>query len=126
MCRTEAIAVLKMKPETGRKHQLRMQCAHDLQAPILGDSLYSPSGEQCEVSTLVWLRDCGMREFCAQTYTFRLNSVLGKGRLRHLYLHSREVVVKRPGKRPVMVVAPFPDYIDKLIQFIQSTRVRSD
>lgn len=33
--------LLKLQPSTGRKHQLRIHCARDLNAPILGDQKYN-------------------------------------------------------------------------------------
>ncbi len=33
--------LLELKPETGRKHQLRVHCANVLKAPILGDTKYN-------------------------------------------------------------------------------------
>jgi 23S rRNA-/tRNA-specific pseudouridylate synthase len=37
--------LLKLKPETGRKHQLRLHCSHSLGMPIVGDSLYDNRSE---------------------------------------------------------------------------------
>jgi len=37
--------LLKLKPETGRKHQLRLHCSHSLGMPIVGDSLYDNQSE---------------------------------------------------------------------------------
>lgn len=34
-------SVLELKPQTGRKHQLRVHCAESLKAPILGDKKYN-------------------------------------------------------------------------------------
>lgn len=41
------VSRLKLIPETGRTHQLRVHCAEGLKTPILGDSLYgqAPEGE---------------------------------------------------------------------------------
>ena len=41
------VARLKLIPETGRTHQLRVHCAQGLETPILGDALYgkAPDGE---------------------------------------------------------------------------------
>ena len=39
--RAEGVALLRLMPETGRTHQLRVHCAH-LGGPILGDRLYGP------------------------------------------------------------------------------------
>ena len=38
---------LRLIPETGRTHQLRVHCAQGLGVPILGDALYgkAPEGE---------------------------------------------------------------------------------
>ncbi|GAA5862796.1 hypothetical protein JCM8547_006547 [Rhodosporidiobolus lusitaniae] len=36
-------SLLELKPETGRKHQLRVHCADVLRAPIVGDFKISPS-----------------------------------------------------------------------------------
>lgn len=35
--------LLELKPQTGRKHQLRVHCADELRAPILGDKKYNPN-----------------------------------------------------------------------------------
>eukprot|EP00043_Microstomoeca_roanoka_P004329 m.49027 g.49027 ORF g.49027 m.49027 type:complete len:289 (-) comp12441_c0_seq3:311-1177(-) len=36
------VALVELKPTTGRKHQLRVHCAQGLQCPILGDLRYGP------------------------------------------------------------------------------------
>lgn len=35
--------LLELKPQTGRKHQLRVHCAEGLKAPIIGDKKYNPN-----------------------------------------------------------------------------------
>jgi len=35
--------LLELRPDTGRKHQLRVHCASELNAPILGDYKYNPN-----------------------------------------------------------------------------------
>eukprot|EP00730_Choanoeca_flexa_P010899 TRINITY_DN21519_c0_g1_i1.p1 TRINITY_DN21519_c0_g1~~TRINITY_DN21519_c0_g1_i1.p1 ORF type:complete len:352 (+),score=40.58 TRINITY_DN21519_c0_g1_i1:47-1102(+) len=35
-------ALVRLKPVTGRKHQLRIHCAQVLRCPVLGDTLYGP------------------------------------------------------------------------------------
>lgn len=35
--------LLELKPRTGRKHQLRVHCAEELHAPIIGDRKYNPN-----------------------------------------------------------------------------------
>ena len=37
--------LLTLKPETGRKHQLRLHCSHSLGMPIVGDELYDDQSE---------------------------------------------------------------------------------
>jgi 23S rRNA-/tRNA-specific pseudouridylate synthase len=39
-------SVLKLHPETGRKHQLRVHCAKVLDGPIVGDFKYGYLGPQ--------------------------------------------------------------------------------
>jgi 23S rRNA-/tRNA-specific pseudouridylate synthase len=41
--------LLELKPQTGRKHQLRVHCAEVLQTPILGDRKYNPSPDHKEL-----------------------------------------------------------------------------
>ena len=35
--------ILELKPQTGRKHQLRVHCLEELHAPIIGDRKYNPN-----------------------------------------------------------------------------------
>ena len=42
LCRVGHSTILELKPETGRKHQLRVHCA-SIDAPILGDRKYNPT-----------------------------------------------------------------------------------
>lgn len=35
--------LLELNPQTGRKHQLRVHCAEELHAPIIGDRKYNPN-----------------------------------------------------------------------------------
>ncbi|ORY03024.1 hypothetical protein K493DRAFT_405125 [Basidiobolus meristosporus CBS 931.73] len=43
---------MKLSPQTGRKHQLRIHCAQFLQTPILGDVKYGPIGQGHTLTTL--------------------------------------------------------------------------
>ncbi|GAA5902647.1 hypothetical protein JCM5296_000731 [Sporobolomyces johnsonii] len=41
-------SLISLVPSTGRKHQLRVQCAEVLQAPIVGDFKYAPKAPHAE------------------------------------------------------------------------------
>ncbi|GAA5902117.1 hypothetical protein JCM6882_006705 [Rhodosporidiobolus microsporus] len=43
MSSSKSFSLLRLKPSTGRKHQLRVHCADVLQAPIVGDFKIAPS-----------------------------------------------------------------------------------
>ena len=60
-----------------------------------------------------------MRE-CLQEMDFKsIEAALGGDLFGHMYLHAHEVIVQRPGKRPVMITAPLPHYMQHLIDYIQ-------
>lgn len=77
-----------LEPVTGKKHQLRIHCAKELRAPIVGDAKYG-----------VVRSSYNQREFLKHF-----------GKTKPLFLHCRTLVIRLPGqKSPVQVVAPFPD-----------------
>lgn len=78
--------LLRLEPVTGRKHQIRIHCARELIAPIVGDDRY---GE---------IRSSYQREL--------LKSF---GKTKPLFLHCRSLSIRLPGHAPVQVVAPFPE-----------------
>ena len=43
----EKTALVELKPQTGRTHQLRIHMAH-IGTPILGDSVYNPKGTKAD------------------------------------------------------------------------------
>ena len=43
----EKRALLELKPQTGRTHQLRIHLAH-IGTPILGDKVYNPKGHKAD------------------------------------------------------------------------------
>ncbi|KAJ1560884.1 Mitochondrial RNA pseudouridine synthase rpusd4 [Cladochytrium tenue] len=83
------LALVELKPKTGRKHQLRVHCAQVLQAPILGDYKYGP----------------GM--------TAQLRNAFKSEKVAKLSLHLREIKIKDwhgPGK-DLAVSAPLPSHM---------------
>ena len=78
--------LLRLEPITGRKHQIRIHCARDLNAPIVGDDRY---GE---------IRSSYQRQIL-QSF----------GKTKPLFLHCRSLSIRLPGHAPVRVVAPFPE-----------------
>lgn len=72
-------ALVEMRPETGRTHQLRVHAAGGLGAAIVGDRVYGRAGEPPSTGS-------------------------GQGML----LHARALRIERAGKRPVEAEAPLP------------------
>ncbi|GAB4819864.1 hypothetical protein N2152v2_006910 [Parachlorella kessleri] len=87
----EQLAWLELRPQTGRKHQLRLHCAQSLKAPILGDSRYGAVRSPPQRQLLEQLREQG-------AWPERDRPPM--------FLHCRSVLIKKPGQRAVRVVAP--------------------
>ena len=73
--------LVEFRPETGRTHQIRVHAASGLNVPVVGDPVYGRA-----------------RRGAA-------NQAGGAGML----LHAAALVVTRPGKEPIKVVAPLPE-----------------
>ena len=102
----------------GRKHQLRLHCAHQLQAPILGDvkhgttrnELHQMLGER--LHCLAQGQADAQSPFCARTSKLKLQS-LG------LQLHSHTVTINTPDRKTVKVTAPVPPAMRGLIHILK-------
>lgn len=81
------LALLELSPETGRKHQLRVQCAH-MGWPILGDGKYA-----------------GRAAF---------PEALAK--IKQLHLHAWKVEIPRKGKDTLHVEAPLPAHMQQCLE----------
>lgn len=83
----EGRALIEMRPETGRTHQLRVHAVHGLGMPIVGDAVYGPSPA-----------------FAGAGF--------GSGRagLSGMMLHARSLRVERGEKPPVEATAPVPPH----------------
>ncbi|GMH36393.1 hypothetical protein BSKO_04261 [Bryopsis sp. KO-2023] len=88
---SHGLALLKLMPVTGRKHQLRIHCACVLGAPILGDDSYRKRKEELEIPAIPDLKKAG---------------ALGK-----MHLHAGTLVIGKPGKKPIKIVAPPPRHM---------------
>lgn len=75
---------VRLMPQTGRKHQLRVHCASVLQSPILGDTKY---GEK----SLRILHGLGWGQFLDFT---RGTGMKGREDGMPMYLHLRQIVLK--------------------------------
>lgn len=75
---------------TGRTHQIRAHAAH-IRHPVAGDAKY------------------GDREF---------NSHLRKLGLKRMFLHAQEVRIPVPGKEDLVVNAPLPEGLEKIINIL--------
>ncbi|GIL72522.1 hypothetical protein Vretimale_4306 [Volvox reticuliferus] len=113
------ISWVELTPETGRRHQLRVHCARKLGAPIIGDERYGYRG----LPPRLMLRDRLPPEWWAllgddPRVVRRSHEAAGEvdPLPPPVLLHSRELVVKRPGKAAVAAVAPLPRYIRQLIE----------
>ncbi|GIL43469.1 hypothetical protein Vafri_948, partial [Volvox africanus] len=113
------VSWVELTPETGRRHQLRVHCARKLGAPIIGDARYG----YCGLPPRLMLRDRLPPEWWAllgDDPRVVRRSHEAAGELNPLpppvLLHSRELVIKRPGKAAVAAVAPLPRYIRQLIE----------
>ncbi|GLC35993.1 hypothetical protein PLESTB_000527000 [Pleodorina starrii] len=110
---------VELTPETGRRHQLRVHCARKLGAPIIGDERYGYRGLPPRLA----LRDRLPPEWWAllgEDPRVMRRSVAAAGAAEPLpppvLLHSRELLVRRPGRATLSAVAPLPRYIRELIQ----------
>lgn len=63
--RTPECALLRLHPETGRTHQLRVHCAHE-GFPILGDSQYGSEASQAYSQQ----KGIGHQQLCARSLSF--------------------------------------------------------
>ncbi|KAL4419521.1 hypothetical protein ABPG77_005752 [Micractinium sp. CCAP 211/92] len=91
------LAWLELRPSTGRKHQLRLHCAHGLGAPILGDSRYGQVRSGAQAAALATVQQAGGGAAAGRSEP-------------PLFLHCRQLLVRRPGGRQaaVQVTAPLP------------------
>ncbi|KXZ42163.1 hypothetical protein GPECTOR_192g309 [Gonium pectorale] len=113
------VSWVELTPETGRRHQLRIHCAHKLGAPIIGDVRYGYRGLPDDVA----VRDLLPPEWWALLGT---DPRVARRRAERaatpapppppILLHARELVVKRPGKAAVVGVAPLPLYMRQLME----------
>ncbi|EFJ44768.1 pseudouridine synthase mitochondrial precursor [Volvox carteri f. nagariensis] len=113
------VSWVELTPETGRRHQLRIHCARKLGAPIIGDGRYGYRGLPPRLA----LRDHLPPEWWAllgddPRVVRRSREAAGEPDPlpAPVLLHSRELVVKRPGKAALGAVAPLPLYIRQLIE----------
>ena len=85
------ITWLELWPRTGRTHQLRAHCML-IGTPILGDAKYAVV--QHDPAQRVDLHDGLLSEVADR-----------------MCLHARELVIERPGKKPLSVTAPLPKHM---------------
>jgi 23S rRNA pseudouridine1911/1915/1917 synthase len=99
--------LLKLWPETGRQHQLRVHLA-SIGHPILGDKLYGPEGQD----PFLELIESGQNQ--AGTMSDDIRARLGHHR--HA-LHAAELALDHPrtGER-LKLVAPLPDDLKALLE----------
>lgn len=97
-------ALLRLKPITGRKHQLRVHCARDLAAPIVGDDRYGAvrSSAQLDLWTAV-----------ERLLGRKTTNVPWGSSWPPLLLHCRSLAIKTPSSEAsksevVRAVAPMP------------------
>jgi 23S rRNA pseudouridine955/2504/2580 synthase len=98
------LAWLELRPQTGRKHQLRLHCARGLGAPIVGDERYGEVRSPAQAAALA--------EAAAAAAGAGVAGSGGGdgGSSPPLFLHCRRLVVRRPGAAAseVAVTAPPP------------------
>jgi len=82
---------LELSPRTGRTHQLRAHCLL-IGTPIVGDGKYAI--KQNHLDQVVDLHDGLLAEVADR-----------------MCLHARELVIERPGKRPLTLTAPLPKHM---------------
>lgn len=102
LAESRSLAWLELEPVTGKKHQLRMHCAHHLGTPILGDSKYGAVRGEVQRQVLHQLRNAVRAE--ADSREGRATGVPWPP----LMLHCRRLVVHEPGTKAMEVVAPPP------------------
>lgn len=84
-------ALLRLEPQTGRTHQLRVHCA-ELGTPILGDGKYGGAG-----------------------------AFLQGGIARQLHLHARRITLPHPGGGIIDATAPLPPHMKETLTLLGLT-----
>lgn len=124
------VALVELRPLTGRKHQLRVHCASYLKAPIIGDYRYGFRDERFQSSMRGQDEELEDDEF-----QYQLQRRMRQGRNRRpssssyragaqhapsvaapIYLHSWKVVVRKPRKKPFDFSAPLPQHMRSLVK----------
>ncbi|KAK9836186.1 hypothetical protein WJX81_007549 [Elliptochloris bilobata] len=91
----DSLAWLELEPITGRKHQLRLHCAGELGAPILGDGRYGRA------------RDAAAAAAAPPAVGAAAEA---------LQLHCRQIIIERPGTPAITAMAPLPKHMAALFQ----------
>ncbi|KAH9936913.1 pseudouridine synthase [Amylocystis lapponica] len=79
---TVPLTLVKLRPHTGLKHQLRVHMAHVLKTPILGDTLYSQSKLSSKITDVVDIARDYMYLHAAELSFFRYRPAGPRKRLR--------------------------------------------
>lgn len=100
---SKKIALVSLRPITGRTHQLRIHCAKELNAPILGDYLYQGNLNLSRAIT----------GLCCTSAAGKVGLPSGRN---SLFLHCRSILLPPllQGGSALRVDAPFPDYFLKV------------
>ena len=99
---TRRCSLLEVRPQTGKRHQIRVHLADALLCPVLGDHLFS--GPQFRQSRLLRRKIEAIAE-----------SPVGYDR-KHVFLHSYQMIIPRQGRlKPIVVTAPPPDYFVTMV-----------
>ncbi len=73
----DGLALVRLRPSTGRKHQIRVQLAYE-GLPILGDPLYgsATSNDPCDLTRRLWLdaHELTVRAFPGPSESDELNT----------------------------------------------------
>eukprot|EP00878_Enallax_costatus_P038765 GHUV01044229.1.p1 GENE.GHUV01044229.1~~GHUV01044229.1.p1 ORF type:complete len:176 (+),score=27.57 GHUV01044229.1:230-757(+) len=129
---TEGLSWLELQPLTNRRNQIRVHCGKTLGTPIVGDYRYgyrpwtaspaveprlasyqskSPAGRSTQSAA-----DAGWGVSGSGSEQQDDMQIGAGGSGEPLMLHCREVVLLRPRKPPMRVVAPLPRAMKKLLQ----------
>jgi len=105
-----SLAWLRLIPETGRMHQLRIHCADSLGAAILGDTKYGRMRDSPQKDILAQVKERLMQEHHTVRSWPRIFLHCREIRLPFLKEQKRHGTMKRRNDMFVKIVAPVPDH----------------
>jgi 23S rRNA-/tRNA-specific pseudouridylate synthase len=103
--------LVELAPETGRKHQLRLHCANQLLAPILGDTRYGVTRRGHQKTLLDWLRSSEVEGWRGT----RPSLFLHHKTVRVPYIEKKNGLLSLSRDNFVRIDAPIPQHFKAVI-----------